>query len=432
MDILRWSKLTASEQLKALSRADLVMDTDVSTQVQQLVDIVKKNGDKAVNELTKKYDNLDIENFKVCNDELKNASRLLDNNLIDAIQVAYSNINTFHTAQLQQSIKLETQTGISCELRTEAINSVGLYIPSGSAPLISTALMLAIPAHIAKCERIVLMSPPPIHPAILHIANVCGINEIYQIGGVQAIAALAYGTNTIKPVDKIFGPGNRYVTAAKSIVAFDDQITTTIDMPAGPSEVLVIADEDANPSFIAADLLSQAEHGEDSQAILITHSEKLALDVVDSINTQLANLSRQKIAKKALYNSRVIIVDSIKEAINLSNHYAPEHLIIQTESPREHLKQVRAAGSVFLGKFSPEAVGDYASGTNHVLPTYGYSRSVSSLTLSDFQRKFTVQSLTSDALMSLSNSVITLAMNEQLDGHANAIEVRKRFIEENR
>ncbi|MBE8167134.1 MAG: histidinol dehydrogenase [Shewanella sp.] len=432
MDILRWSNLTALERNKALLRSDLVMESDVSDQVKQLVEYVKDNGDNAIIELTKKFDQIDIVDLKVSNDALGKAISLLDSKLIDAIQVAYSNIDAFHSAQIKQTIKVETLKGINCELRTEAIRSVGLYIPSGTAPLISTALMLAIPASIAKCERVVLMSPPPINPAILHIANMCGISEVYQIGGVQAIAALAYGTETIKPVDKIFGPGNRYVTAAKSLVAFDNRTTTTIDMPAGPSEVLIIADETANPTFVAADLLSQAEHGEDSQAILITTSDKLAIDVIDSVNSQLVNLSRQEIVKKALINSRVIVVDDNNEAINLSNQYAPEHLIIQTRNPADDLNKIKAAGSVFLGNFTPESVGDYASGTNHILPTYGYSRSVSSLSLSDFQRQFTVQSMTSDALMNLSDTVITLAMNEQLDGHANAIEVRKRFIQGNR
>ncbi|MBM7072711.1 histidinol dehydrogenase [Shewanella sp. 202IG2-18] len=423
-----WSQLSSEQKSAVLQRSQLVNDEALQIDVNDIIQQVRRNGDSTLFELTKKYDGADITRLKVAASEIATATTLLSQELKQAIDVAFNNINAFHRAQLSQTEVIETSPGIKCELRTEAVQSVGLYIPGGTAPLLSTTLMLAIPAMIAGCERKVLVSPPPINPAILYIADLCGVDEIYQVGGAQAVAALAYGTESIKPVDKIFGPGNRFVTQAKNQIAADNSTTCTIDMPAGPSEVLVIADEQANPSFIASDLLSQAEHGVDSQVILVTTSDRLAFEVDNQIAQYLKQLSRSETAIEALKNSRTVIVNSLKQAVEVSNCYAPEHLIIQTDDASQLVNDIRCAGSVFVGAYSPESAGDYASGTNHVLPTYGYSKSVSSLSLADFQRRFTVQTLNKDGFMNLSDTVIELAIEEQLDAHALAIEVRKQAI----
>ncbi|RYV01478.1 histidinol dehydrogenase [Shewanella sp. OPT22] len=428
MEKVVWSQLSSEQKSTVLLRSQLVNDKALQTNVDNIIQQVRTNGDSTLFELTKKYDGVDVTGLKVDASEITAATEQLSQELKQAIDVAFNNIDTFHRAQLSQTEVIETSPGISCELRTEAIQSVGLYIPGGTAPLLSTTLMLAIPAMIAGCERKVLVSPPPINPAILYIADLCGVDEVYQVGGAQAIAALAYGTESIKPADKIFGPGNRFVTQAKNQIGADNSTTCTIDMPAGPSEVLVIADEQANPSFIASDLLSQAEHGIDSQVFLVTTSQRLASEVENEIAKYLMQLSRRETAIKALKSSRIIIVDSLEQAVEVSNRYAPEHLIIQTDNAQQLVSDIRCAGSVFVGAYSPESVGDYASGTNHVLPTYGYSKSVSSLSLADFQRRFTVQTLSKDGFMNLSDTVIALATEEQLDAHALAIEVRKQTI----
>ena len=424
MQILNWAQLSPEAQQQALSRSPLIGDNSVEQSVRDIINTVVTDGDAALKQFSQRFDSVNVSSIKLSSNEIEQACARVSNEVKQAVANAVSNIDTFHQAQKFNAIDVETQPGIRCELRTEAIEKVGLYIPGGSAPLISTVMMLALPAKIAGCEQRVLVSPPPINDAIVYAAKVCGISEIYQVGGAQAIAALAFGTETVPAVDKIFGPGNRFVTEAKRLVSQDGRCSVAIDMPAGPSEVLVIADEQANPAFIAADLLSQAEHGPDSQVMLVTESAAIADAVNSQLASQLAQLSRQDIAAQALSCSRTILVSDMTEAAFVSNQYGPEHLIIQTENPRAILANIRAAGSVFLGAYTPESVGDYASGTNHVLPTYGYSRSVSSLSLADFSRRFTVQELTPQGLQSLGETVMVLAENELLDAHKNAVKIR--------
>lgn len=342
---------------------------------------------------------------------------------------AAENIEAFHRAQRPAPVEVETQPGVSCRQVTRALDSVGLYIPGGSAPLLSTVLMLGLPARVAQCRRVILCSPPPIDPAILYAARLCGIDEIFQVGGAQAIAAMAFGTESVPRVDKIFGPGNAYVTEAKRQVSQSPQ-GAAIDMPAGPSEVLVIADAGANPDFIAADLLSQAEHGPDSQVILLTPDAPLARRVAERVEAQLAALPRADIARQALAQSRLIVTRSLAQCIEISNRYGPEHLIIQTRDAEAWLDAITSAGSVFLGDWSPESAGDYASGTNHVLPTYGYTATHSSLGLADFQKRMTVQRLSPAGLLTLAPTVEAMAQAECLDAHANAVRLRVAAIQE--
>ncbi|MCL1073209.1 histidinol dehydrogenase [Shewanella dokdonensis] len=424
MQTLNWNQLDTEAQTASLRRSPLVGDNTLEQQVSEIISTVRQRGDAALREYSLRFDKATIQDIRLSDAQINAASARVSDELKAAIQVAMANIRRFHEAQQPATIALDTQAGIRCELHSEAIAAVGLYIPGGSAPLISTVMMLALPASIAGCERRVLVSPPPIDDAIVYAATACGVNEIYQVGGAQAIAALAFGTESITPVDKIFGPGNRYVTEAKSQVSRDNQACVSIDMPAGPSEVLVIADTKANPVFVAADLLSQAEHGPDSQVMLVTDSESVATAVAQEVERQLAALPRAEIARKALFCSRTLIVKDMQQAAQVSNRYGPEHLILQTQQPRELLKSIRAAGSVFVGPYTPESVGDYASGTNHVLPTYGYSRTVSSLSLADFCRRFTVQELSAAGLQGLGSTVMTLAAAEQLDAHKNAVALR--------
>lgn len=427
MQILNWQSLSDTEQTQALSRSPMAQSQQVEQDVSQIINTVINQGDQALFDYSQQFDGIALDSIKLDETTIKQAVDNVDDDLKNAIQQAMENIGRFHRAQAFQGVDIASN-GIRCELRSEAIEKVGLYIPGGSAPLISTVMMLALPAKIAGCQQRVLVSPPPIDDAIIYAANACGIEEIYQIGGAQAIAALAFGTESVPQVDKIFGPGNRFVTEAKRNVCQDNRCTVSIDMPAGPSEVLVIADDFADPNFVAADLLSQAEHGPDSQVILVTDSERFANTVNDALDAQLSQLSRADIATQALSQSRSIIVDNLDEAVQVSNRYGPEHLIIQTQVPREQLKKVRAAGSVFLGAYTPESVGDYASGTNHVLPTYGYSRTVSSLSLADFCRRFTVQELSPQGLAHLGDTVMTLAKAEQLDAHKNAVAIRLEHL----
>ncbi|MBB1438796.1 histidinol dehydrogenase [Shewanella sp. SG41-4] len=424
MQILDWASLSTEQQRQTLARSPLIGDASVEQRVRDIIEQVNAQGDSALLAYNKQFDGVELTELALSTDDIAAACARVGDDVKQAVAQAVNNIETFHKAQAFQGVDIETQAGIRCELRSEPIERVGLYIPGGTAPLISTVMMLALPARIAGCEKRVLVSPPPINDAIIYAANVCGITDIFQVGGAQAIAALAFGTESVPNVDKIFGPGNRYVTEAKRLVSQDNRISVSIDMPAGPSEVLVIADKDANPGFVAADLLSQAEHGPDSQVMLVTDSLALAEQVNQALIEQLAQLSRKDIAAEALECSRSIIVSDMAQAAKVSNLYGPEHLIIQTNAPRNVLKQVRGAGSVFLGAYTPESVGDYASGTNHVLPTYGYSRSVSSLSLADFSRRFTVQELSQQGLKTLGNTVMVLAENELLDAHKNAIAIR--------
>ncbi|MFA0304257.1 histidinol dehydrogenase [Vibrio splendidus] len=418
-----WQSLSESQQDSVLERPAITEGANITATVSDVIAKVRNEGDAALKELTEKFDRVTPESIRVSSTEIEEACARLTPEMKQALEQAYSNIAKFHEAQKPQPIKVETQPGVVCEQVTRAINTVGLYIPGGSAPLPSTVLMLGVPAQIAGCRKVVLCSPPPIADEILYVANLCKIDEVYNVGGGQAVAAMAYGTESVSKVDKIFGPGNAYVTEAKRQVSNDFR-GSAIDMPAGPSEVMVIADETADADFIAADLLSQAEHGPDSQVVLVTPSPVIADQVTDAVQKQLKELSRANIAQQALASSLIIIAESITQAIAISNFYGPEHLIVQTKNPRELLPLLDNAGSIFLGDWSPESAGDYASGTNHVLPTYGYTKTYSSLGLADFSKRMTVQELTADGLKGLAPTVVTMAEAEGLDAHKRAVTIR--------
>lgn len=418
-----WQSLSESQQDSVLERPAITEGANITATVSDVIVKVRNEGDAALKELTEKFDRVTPESIRVTSNEIEEACARLTPEMKQALEQAYSNIAKFHEAQKPQSIKVETQPGVLCEQVTRAINTVGLYIPGGSAPLPSTVLMLGVPAQIAGCRKVVLCSPPPIADEILYVAKLCKIDEVYNVGGGQAVAAMAYGTESVAKVDKIFGPGNAYVTEAKRQVSNDFR-GAAIDMPAGPSEVMVIADETADADFIAADLLSQAEHGPDSQVVLVTPSPVIADQVTDAVQKQLKELSRANIAQQALASSLIIISESITQAIAISNFYGPEHLIVQTKNPRELLPLLDNAGSIFLGDWSPESAGDYASGTNHVLPTYGYTKTYSSLGLADFSKRMTVQELTADGLKGLAPTVVTMAEAEGLDAHKRAVTIR--------
>jgi len=402
--------------------------------VQKVLNDVRIRGDKAVKEYTKQFDSVDLENIEVTKEEIAEAEKLVSVNLKQAIEMARRNIWKFHSEQQQELPEVQTSPGVYCWQKAIAIEKVGLYVPGGTAPLFSTVLMLGIPAGIAECREVILCTPPnkegKIHPAVLYAAKVAGIHRIFKIGGSQAIAAMAYGTETVPKVYKIFGPGNQYVTAAKQLVSLRD---VAIDMPAGPSEVEVIADETANPVYIAADLLSQAEHGVDSQVILLTVSEKIIEPVLAQIDLQLEQLPRKEIARKALENSKIILLKSLEEAVEMTNEYAPEHLIISTRFYLGVADNIINAGSVFLGNYTPESAGDYASGTNHTLPTNGYAKAYNGVNLDSFIRKVTFQQITQEGLTNLSNAIILMAESEELQAHSNAVKVRlveEREVEE--
>ena len=404
-------------------------DSSLEASVSNILKEVRQNGDEAVKRFASMFDKVTIKNFLVTAEEINAAASSVDEELKQAIQQAKLNIEKFHEAQIEPEAPIETMPGIKCWRKSLAIEKVGLYIPGGSAPLFSTLLMLGIPAKIAGCKSIILCSPPNregnLHPAILYAAKLVGITQIFKAGGAQAIGAMAYGTATIPKVYKIFGPGNQYVTYAKQLVQKDG---TAIDMPAGPSEVAVLADESANASFVAADLLSQAEHGKDSQAILVTTSETLATDTKAEIERQLSVLPRKGIAEDAIKNSRIFLVRNIKEGIELINEYAPEHLIISCNDDENIAEKIINAGSVFLGNYSPESVGDYASGTNHTLPTNGYAKAYSGVSVDSFIRKITFQKLSKEGLQQISKTVETMAEAEGLEAHVNAVRVRIKEI----
>ena len=393
--------------------------------VQKVLDDVRKRGDKAVKEYTLQFDKVSTDIIEASKEEIAEAEKMISVNLKQAIEMARRNIWKFHSEQQQDLPEIQTSPGVYCWQKAVAIEKVGLYVPGGTAPLFSTVLMLGIPAQIAECKEVILCTPPnkegKIHPAVLYAAKVAGVHRIFKIGGTQAIAAMAYGTETVPKVYKIFGPGNQYVTAAKQLVSLRD---VAIDMPAGPSEVEVIADETANPVFVAADLLSQAEHGVDSQSILITISEKIVEPVLEQIELQLENLPRKELARKALENSKIIVLKTLEEAVEMTNEYAPEHLIISTRYFMGVAANIVNAGSVFLGNYSPESAGDYASGTNHTLPTNGYAKAYNGVNLDSFIRKITFQQITQEGLTNLSNAIILMAENEELIGHSNAVKVR--------
>ena len=408
-----------------------VMNTEnLFDTVRSVIDRVKAEGDCAVLDYEKKFDKVVLTSLAVSEEEQQEAENLVSEDLKAAIRLAKQNIETFHAAQRFEGKKVQTRPGVTCWQKAVAIEKVGLYIPGGTAPLFSTVLMLAVPARIAGCKEIVLCTPPgrdgKVHPAVLFAAKVAGVNRIFKAGGIQAIAAMAYGTESVPKVYKIFGPGNQYVTAAKQLVSLRD---VAIDMPAGPSEVEVLADETANPVFVAADLLSQAEHGVDSQVILITTSVELQQAVKVEVERQLALLPRKEIAEKSLANSKLIVVDSMTEAIELTNAYAPEHLIIETEDYLSVAERIVNAGSVFLGSLTPESAGDYASGTNHTLPTNGYAKAYSGVSLDSFIRKITFQEIKPEGLNIIGPAIELMAANEQLDAHKNAVSVRLGQLE---
>lgn len=429
MQTVNWEQLTPEQQTKLLSRPAMADSSGLKSIVSEIISNIRENGDQALLEYTKRFDKLNTDNFTLTEADITAATARLDDDIKDAIKVAYQQVVKFHQAQQQDVIRVETMPGVVCELHTQPIESVGLYIPGGSAPLPSTVIMTGAPAQIAGCSRLVLCSPPPLADEILYAASLCGVHEIYSVGGAQAIAALAYGTETIKAVDKIFGPGNSFVTEAKRQVS-NDFAGAAIDMPAGPSEVLVIADKDADPAFIASDLLSQAEHGHDSQTILVTPCAILAAKTAIEIETQLALLERKEIATQAIANSVSIVCKDLDQAIEISNRYAPEHLIVQTEQPRLLQPKLKNAGSIFLGAWTPESVGDYASGTNHVLPTYGYTKTYSSLSLADFVKRYTVQELTQQGLRNLAPTVTRLAAAEGLTAHKRAVTIRLEKLQQ--
>ena len=422
MNIIKYP--ARSEWKSILSRPTLNTATLRDTVLQVLGDIREK-GDKAVIEYEEKFDKVKLASLEVTEEEFAEAEKATDSTLKEAIGKALENIRTFHASQKFEGQKVTTTTGVTCWQKAVAIEKVGLYIPGGTAPLFSTVLMLAAPAKIAGCKEIVLCSPPnregKINPAILYAAKAAGVSRIFKAGGVQAIGAMAYGTESIPKVYKIFGPGNQYVMAAKQEVSLHD---VAIDMPAGPSEVAVLADETANPAYVASDLLSQAEHGVDSQSILITTSEQLINAVKEEVKKQLAVLPRKEITEKSLSHSKLILVNTIDEAIEMTNEYAPEHLIIETKDYMQVAERIVNAGSVFLGPYTPESAGDYASGTNHTLPTNGYAKAYSGVNLDSFTRKITFQEITREGIMNIGPTIETMAANEYLDAHKNAVTVR--------
>ena len=408
------------------------MDTKkIKKIIKPIFEKVAKSGDKALRKFAQEYDHVHLDSLLATTEEIQAAANLLPPELIKAIALAKSNLEKFHAAQATPELVVEVMPGVTCSRKSIPIQRVGLYIPGGTAPLFSTVLMLGIPAQLAGCREIALCTPTnrkgEIHPAILYTAQLVGITKVVKIGGAQAIAALTFGTESVPKVDKIFGPGNQYVTAAKQEAT---KYGVAIDMPAGPSEVLVYADETAIPAFVAADLLSQAEHGVDSQVVFVTNSEKFAHKVMAEINLQLEKLSRKEIAAKALTNSCAVILENQASAIALINEYAPEHLILAVKKEEEITRQIHSAGSVFLGNYSPEAAGDYASGTNHTLPTSGYARNYSGVSLDSFVKKITYQKITPKGLKTLGPAVEIMATNEQLDAHKQAVSVRLEYLKQ--
>jgi histidinol dehydrogenase len=424
MRILDWESLSAGERRAALARPAQAARDDTETLAREVIANVRAGGDEALRAYSRRFDGAELQSLAVSADELAQAERALTSEQRSALERAIDNVESFHRAQPPVGMTLETMPGVRCERIIRPISAVGLYIPAGSAPLPSTVVMLAVPAGIAGCPRRVLCTPPRrdgrANPAVLVAARLCGIESVFKVGGAQAIAALAYGTETIPKVDKIFGPGNAWVTAAKQAVAADPA-GAACDMPAGPSEVLVVADDTARAEFVAADLLAQAEHDTQAQAILLTPSRALAEEVAAAVASQTRTLSRRAILEQSLASSRCIVVRNLESALEVANEYAAEHLILEVEEPRRWLEKVTSAGSVFLGAWSPEPMGDYCSGTNHVLPTYGYARAYSGLSVLDFVKRITVQELSPHGLRALGPVAVALARLEGLDAHAGAV-----------
>ncbi len=418
----------AREEWQQLCLRTLADDAQVAERVREIIAQVEREGDNAIRSLAKIIDKVELSAIEVTPEERKEAYTLVPQELREAIAKAANNITKFHLAQRFDPVRVETVPGVLCVQRAVPINRVGLYVPGGTAPLFSTVLMLAIPAKVAGCKEIVMCTPADksgkVAPAVLFAAAVCGVERIFKVGGAQAVAAMAYGTETIPAVDKIFGPGNRYVTKAKELLS----TKVAIDMPAGPSEVLVLADDEAVPSFVASDLLSQAEHGADSQTILVCSNSSIADAVAYELDEQLQQLPRKEIAQKALENSRIIVLSDANDRLDFVNMYAPEHLIISTDDPWGVSARVTSAGSVFVGNYTPESAGDYASGTNHTLPTAGWARSHSGVNVDSFVRKITFQAATPSGLLELGKTIVTMAQAEGLDAHANAVVERLKYI----
>jgi histidinol dehydrogenase len=429
MKIVIWKKASAKQKAQALARPAQGDGLALTPNVQNILGEVKRRGDKALHDLSMKFDGVVRKDFRISPQDIKQADGSIDPKLRAALRRAKANIEKFHKAEYPKNVTVETMPGVTCVLQWRPIEKIGLYIPAGTAPLFSALLMQAIPARIAGCKDIILSSPPQkdgrIHPAVLAAASLCGITSVFAVGGAQAIGAMAYGTQTIPKVDKIFGPGNAYVTTAKKIVS-QEAGGAAIDMPAGPSEVMVIADKSARADWVAADLLAQAEHDISAQAILVTTSADFGAQVKTEVMQQLTQLPRRAIAAKSIANSRIIVAPDMTTAITIANLYAPEHLILHDKDAKKYLAKIRNAGSIFLGAWTPESAGDYASGTNHVLPTYGYARAYSGLTVLSFMKSMTVQSLTQTGLKNLASTITTMAEAEGLRAHANAVNIRLR------
>ena len=434
-DVIEWGALNETEREEILRRPAVMAGDRIKTVVEGILEAVRERGDEALREFSAKFDRTEVKDFRVSAEEVDAAVARLPEDFMAALKTAAANIEKFHSAEVLEPVTVETMPGVVCQQVTRPIGAVGLYIPGGTAAYPSSVLMNAIPAKVAGVKRVVMVTPPQkdglISPYTLAAAKLGGVDEIYMVGGAQAVAAMAFGTATIPRVGKIFGPGNAYVTEAKRQVSSRPD-GAAIDMPAGPSEVLVIADEGANPAFVAADLLSQAEHGPDSQVVLVTPSRKLAEAVAGEVASQLAVLPRREIATKALSASRLILVKDLEACVEVSNRYAPEHLIIQTRNARDLVPLVQNAGSVFVGDWSPESGGDYATGTNHVLPTYGYAATYSSLGLADFTKRMTVQEMTPQGFEKLGPAIALLAHAEELDAHMNAVLVRMDRIKQSK
>ena len=430
--MLIWNNLNQQQRISALARPALTDSAAVQQTVVGIISDVREQGDTAVLSYTQRFDCESLTSLVLTTETRDSLATRVPDDVRTAIDIAFTNIKKFHEAQRPSDIAMTTSPGVICEQRFAPLDCVGLYIPGGSAPLPSTVLMLGVPSLVAENTQRILCTPPDKHgeiaPEIAYAAQCCGIDAIFLCGGAQAIAAMALGTQSIPKADKIFGPGNSYVTQAKQQVSLIAE-GAAIDMPAGPSEVLVLADESANPAFIASDLLSQAEHGVDSQAILVCSDQVVIEKTLQEVEKQLTRLSRATIARESMQHARYILTASIEEAVAVSNQYAPEHLIVQTQSPEQTLISIKNAGSVFLGAWSPESAGDYASGTNHVLPTYGYARNYSSLGLADFMRRYTVQTLSKDGLRTLGPAIMSLAAAEGLDAHEQAVRIRLDALE---
>ena len=426
MQVIKYPQKQDWQQI--LTRPAIDMD-ELEEVVNQIYKEIKCDGDKALLKYTWFYDRIKIDELEVSREEIDASTQLISEDLKQAMAVAAKNIELFHASQFPESKIIETTTGVSCWRKATAIEKVGLYIPGGSAPLFSTVLMLGVPAKLAGCKEVILCTPPgkdgEIDPAILYASKLVGIDRVFRVGGIQAIGAMAFGTESIPNVFKIFGPGNQFVTAAKQRV---NKVGVAIDMPAGPSEVLVLADKIAEPSFVAADLLSQAEHGADSQVILLTWDKDLVDKVVAEVEVQLSALSRRNVAELALKNSKIILVESMEEALEMSNEYGPEHLIVSVENEEEVVSHIQNAGSVFLGNYTPESAGDYASGTNHTLPTNGYAKAYSGVNLESFMKSISFQKISEKGLLELGPVIETMAKAEQLDAHSNAVSVRLKKI----